>query len=208
MPILFFFKGLAISLIFGIPAGAVGALTIRRSLPNGFFAGFCTGLGSSVADIIYASAGIFGMSFVSGFILRYEKIITLCGGAFLFVMAAFILNITRQNSQETQENGNANLFVNFYSAFLVALTNPATFLSFISAFAIFRIDAVETPFGGVLLLAGILCGSLAWWTALSAICSAFKPRITRRIFIVLNYMLAGILILLGIIAVVRGVRGI
>ena len=33
-------KGFLIALIFGIPAGAIGALTIQRSLKNGFIAGF------------------------------------------------------------------------------------------------------------------------------------------------------------------------
>ena len=33
-------KGFLIALIFGIPAGAIGALNIQRSLKNGFIAGF------------------------------------------------------------------------------------------------------------------------------------------------------------------------
>lgn len=52
-------RGLLIGLIFGVPAGAIGALTIQRTLNGGFAAGLSTGLGSSAADLLYACAGIF-----------------------------------------------------------------------------------------------------------------------------------------------------
>ena len=42
-------KGMLIGLIFGVPAGAIGALTIGRTLEKGFAAGFLTGMGSSAA---------------------------------------------------------------------------------------------------------------------------------------------------------------
>lgn len=50
-------KGLLIGLIFGVPAGAIGALTIGRTLEKGFAAGFLTGMGSSAADLIYSCVG-------------------------------------------------------------------------------------------------------------------------------------------------------
>ena len=33
----YFLRGLLIGLVFGVPAGAIGALTIRRTLEKGFF---------------------------------------------------------------------------------------------------------------------------------------------------------------------------
>ena len=58
-----FFKGMLIALVFGIPAGAIGVLCVQRTIEKGFWQGLFTGLGSSLADVIYASAGIFGLSF-------------------------------------------------------------------------------------------------------------------------------------------------
>ena len=46
-------RGILIGLIFGVPAGAIGALTIQRTLRDGFAAGLATGLGSSAADLLY-----------------------------------------------------------------------------------------------------------------------------------------------------------
>ena len=50
----FFLRGMLIGLLFGIPAGAVGAMTVQRTWNYGIKAGLLNGLGSSVADCIYA----------------------------------------------------------------------------------------------------------------------------------------------------------
>lgn len=47
---MFLLKGIFIGLVFGAPAGAVGALCVQRSLLYGAKSGLITGLGSSAAD--------------------------------------------------------------------------------------------------------------------------------------------------------------
>ncbi len=56
----YFLRGLLIGLVFGVPAGAIGALTIQRTLEKGFFSGLITGAGSSAADLIYSCVGVCG----------------------------------------------------------------------------------------------------------------------------------------------------
>ena len=56
------FRGILIGLLFGVPAGAVGAMTAQRAYSSGLRAGLLTGLGSSVADCLYACVGAFGLS--------------------------------------------------------------------------------------------------------------------------------------------------
>lgn len=53
-------KGILIGLLFGLPVGAVGALTVQRTWRLGVKAGLLTGLGSSVADCFYACVGALG----------------------------------------------------------------------------------------------------------------------------------------------------
>ena len=64
----YFLRGLLIALVFGVPTGAIGALTIQRTLERGFFAGLITGTGSSAADLIYSFVGIFGITIISDFL--------------------------------------------------------------------------------------------------------------------------------------------
>ncbi len=82
----FLIKGLLVGLVFGVPAGAIGALTIQRSLAHGFLAGLFTGLGSSAADVLYACVGVLGISVVSDFLLAWQTPIRLVGGALITIM--------------------------------------------------------------------------------------------------------------------------
>lgn len=50
-------RGILIGLLFGLPVGAVGAMTVWRTWNSGIKAGLFTGLGSSVADCFYAAVG-------------------------------------------------------------------------------------------------------------------------------------------------------
>lgn len=70
-----FLKGILIGLIFGVPAGAVGAMTVQRTWEHGIKAGLLTGMGSSVADCIYAAIGAFGLTIISDFLLQYQTAI-------------------------------------------------------------------------------------------------------------------------------------
>ena len=60
-------KGIFIGLFFGVPVGAVGVMTVQRTFDHGFHAGFITGLGSSVADCLYACISGFGLTFLFAF---------------------------------------------------------------------------------------------------------------------------------------------
>jgi len=87
----YFLKGFCIGIIFGVPAGAIGALTIRRTLAYGFSTGFITGMGSSVADLLYAGVGIFGLTMVSDFVENNQQVISLIGGIVILALGFFIL---------------------------------------------------------------------------------------------------------------------
>ena len=69
-------RGVLIGILFGIPVGAIGALTMQRTWNLGVKAGLLTGLGSSLADCFYACVGVFGLSIVSDFLIRWQSIST------------------------------------------------------------------------------------------------------------------------------------
>lgn len=75
-------RGILIGLLFGLPVGAVGAMTVWRTWNGGIKAGLFTGLGSSAADCFYAAVGAFGFTLISDFLLEYQIIINIFGGMF------------------------------------------------------------------------------------------------------------------------------
>lgn len=83
---IYFFKGILIGLLFGIPIGAVGALTIQRTITHGSMAGFLSGLGCSTADLCYSCMSIFGFTLISDYLLQYQTGITFIGGLLIVFM--------------------------------------------------------------------------------------------------------------------------
>lgn len=65
--------GILIGLLFGLPVGAVGTMTVQHTWNSGIKAGLFTGLGSSVADCFYAVIGVFGITFISDFLLDHKE---------------------------------------------------------------------------------------------------------------------------------------
>ena len=98
-------RGLLIGLIFGVPAGAIGALTIQRTLNSGFTAGLMTGLGSSAADILYACVGVFGVTLVSDFLTRSQRPIRLLGGLLIVALGVHIFRQKPQRQQQEPDRG-------------------------------------------------------------------------------------------------------
>ena len=166
-------RELFIGLIFGVPAGVIGVLTIKRTLEHGFWAGTVTGFGSAAADLIYGCIGVCGLTVVSDRLISLEQPIRICGGAAIGLYGLMTLRraIQGRNIQAdayaTEEEperavcpdpqvqttpGRYSLL--FLSAFLIAVTNPATILAFVTAFASFGILGGVTLGQGVLPFAG------------------------------------------------------
>ncbi len=194
-------KGITVGLVFGVPAGAIGALTIQRSLAHGFWAGLLTGLGSSAADVLYACVGVFGLRVISDLLVKYETAIALIGG--VLIVGLGILIFRKQGTHSTERTEQANLWACFASSFAIAIANPATVLSFLAAFASFGIGAIRSPAQGAALVTGILLGTGCWWTVLAGLSSRFRKRVTERIYEGLNRLLGSLMMLFGIGMVLR-----
>lgn len=198
----YFWKGLLIGLIFGVPAGAIGALTIGRTLEKGFLAGFLTGMGSSAADLIYSCVGVFGITVISDFLSAKQTILQVVGGTFIVAFGIGIFG--KKESETAQENTKGALAFCFLSAFTTALVNPATILSFMAAFAAFGIHGGLSGEQGAVLIVGILTGTFCWWLALSGITARLRDRVTGRLYRWLNGVLGCLMTGFGVVMVVQG----
>lgn len=189
-------------MIFGVPAGAIGALSIQRTLEKGFWNGFLTGLGSSAADALYACLGVFGITIVTDFLQRNEKPISIIGS---IVIAAYGISILRKKKMPKTSDGAGagNGFSGFLSAFFIAIMNPATILSFFVAFSAFGIVGDYSILQGLCLVLGVVLGTGIWWGILNGAVHCFKKRINDKTYHVLNVLLGMLMILFSGVLIVR-----
>ena len=92
----------------------------------------------------------------------------------------------------------------FASSFVIAITNPATVLSFLMAFAAFEITGEQTAMQSIQLIAGIFLGTLCWWSVLSGVTAAFRSRVNQRIYQVLNRVLGCFMLIFGGVVLIKG----
>ena len=194
-------RGILIGLLFGLPVGAIGALTVQRAWSLGTKAGLLTGLGSSVADCFYACVGAFGLTLISGFLLRWQGVITALGGALILAMG--LKSLIRPQGELPPDEGTLGGAKLFFTSFAIGITNPAAILTFLFAFSYFGISEVSGWGDGVLLVLGVFLGTYFWWGTLATLTQLIKRRAAKFQLRTMNRILGGILCAFGILVFVR-----
>src|SRR5512141_784101 len=86
-----FLKGLAFGFLLAATVGPMWVLCFRRTVAQGALAGFVSGMGIAVADGLYGAVAAFGLTAISGALLKYSFWIGLVGGLFLLYLGVRIL---------------------------------------------------------------------------------------------------------------------
>lgn len=199
--IIYFIKGMLIGIIFGIPVGAVGVITIKRGILYGATAALLSGIGCSVADLFYSCISIFSFTLISDVMFQYQNIICIIGGILIIIIG--ISNIAKKQELVYQKASTSKMISFFTSSFLIAITNPATILSFLIAFSIFDIVAILNKTQGIALMVGIFFGTCIWWLAIAILIQMFRQRITSICLKHINNIVGMLIILFGIVIIVR-----
>src|SRR5258706_7767760 len=98
-----FLKGLAFGFLLAATVGPMWVLCISRNVEQGALAGFVSGMGIAVADGLYGAVAAFGLTAISGVLLKYSYWIGLTGGAFLLYLGVRTL-ISRPELNESNAN--------------------------------------------------------------------------------------------------------
>lgn len=196
-------KGLMIGIIFGVPVGAIGAMTVQRTLTSGKKLGFLTGLGSSVADCLYACVGAFGLTFISDFLLKHQVIINIIGGIIILSLGIKMFLKTSENNTIESKEKNISITKIFLSSFVIGITNPTVILTFLFAFSYFEIADKMNILNGIELVLGVFIGTLLWWSVLVALTSKLKNKFAKNGLKNMNKVFGIILIIFSLIIFIK-----
>ena len=178
-----FLKGLLFGFLLAATIGPMWVLCFRRTIEQGAFAGFVSGMGIAVADGLYGTVAAFGLTAISGFLLEHRFWIGLAGALFLIYLGAKTL-IARPVADGTPQArmGHAHAFL---STFGLTLANPPTLLAFAAIFA--GLGLVAGDYGtAALVVLGVFLGSASWWAVLAAGAGALRERIGPMLFRAVN----------------------
>lgn len=178
-----FAKGLLFGFLLAATVGPMWVLCFRRTLAQGALAGFVSGMGIAVADGIYGAIAAFGLTAISGFLLRYSLWIGLAGGAFLVYLGVKILiSNPTLNAKEEQKVSHPTAFL---STLGLTLANPPTILAFVAIFAGLGLVASDYATAALVVL-GVFLGSASWWVLLAAGAGWLRGRVGAKLFRAIN----------------------
>jgi len=193
-------KGILLGLAVSMPLGPIGIILINRTIKRGLLSGFFSGLGLATADTLLAALAALGFTVIIGFLKAERFIITLIAG---LIIAGIGLKVFLSNTVKdlrNREKANKSLWRDYYSVFVLSISNPYTIFIFVAFFSGVHINGnVRPEIAPFFLIPGVLIGAITWWFFLSYFVSRFKKKIRLRVIVRVNKVAGIVIIVLGII---------
>lgn len=175
--------GVAIGLAVTAPLGPVNILVIRNAIRRGFVAAFTVGLGAVAADLLYAAAAAYGVSWVSHLIEDFARPLMIAGGALLVAVGVWLARkrVALAGMEPEDQSGGVKA-ARMLAAFGLTISNPGELFGFLAIFGamsgVLRLheDWTRPP----TVVAGVAIGGILWWLFLGYLVSSFKSRISDR----------------------------
>jgi threonine/homoserine/homoserine lactone efflux protein len=194
MEVIFFLKGIIVGLLASIPLGPVGVLCIQRTLNKGRLSGFLSGMGAASVDAIFALIAAMGLTFIINFIEQQRFFIQIIGGIVLIIMGLIVFYKNPVKQMRRQKRGKSTPYQDFFSVFLLTLSNPVAVFLFVAALASIDIVSVESPILSTLfVVSGVFLGALLWWVMLISFVDLFRKKFRLKQLWWIN-KIAGVLI--------------
>ncbi len=193
-------KGIVLGLAISMPLGPIGIILVNRTIKRGFLSGFFSGLGLATADTILAALAGVGFSVIISFIKEQRFVISIIAGIIIIGIGLKVFLSNPVKDFRNREKANKSLWRDFYSIFIVSVSNPYTIFIFVAFFSGIHINSKispeQVPF---FLIPGIFIGAVAWWFMLSYFVSRFKKKIRLRSIVKVNKVAGITIIVIGII---------
>ena len=197
--------GIAIGYVAAAPIGPVNVMAIQRSLRHGRRSALLVGGGAAVGDALFAGLAILGVTVLTELLAVHRDVFRFLGGALLIIFALFLWR-SHASLDAARHPRTHHLSL---AAFVMTVTNPATFLWFAGAFSAVGFRDVgsgdaQALLNSAKLVAGVLLGSMLWWATIAQLASSLRGRLNQAMLDRINHGAAIVLLLFGIGGVIAG----
>lgn len=197
-------KGIAVGLLASIPLGPIGVLCIQRTINKGRLSGFFSGMGAAFADTVFATIAGFSLTFIMDFIEEWKTEFQIGGGILILLLGLkiFMTNpISQMRKTRRQKN---RLFEDFFSVFLLTVSNPMAIFLFVALFAGVNVVADGENFMSAgAILGGVLFGASLWWFTLTSFVNIYRKRFRLRQLWWINKIAGAVVMLIGVATIVE-----
>lgn len=200
-------RGFAIGVFISAPMGPIGMLCIQRTLNKGRWPAFFTGVGAALSDLIYCLLTGLGMSFIIDFIQTNQLVLQIVGSVVLGLFALFLFRQNPVRRLSTPSDTPNTYWKDFGSGFILTFSNPLILFIIIGLFARFNFLLPEFSYYHYIAgYAAIFGGALLWWYSITYFVNKVRTHFNVRSLWLINRIIGGIILLMGIVGLVMGVK--
>ena len=197
-------QGIIIGLGVAAPIGPVNVEIIRRHLGQGFAAGLLLGLGACSVDTAYMLVISVGLITASPDPAT-KSVLTVVGAAILVVLAGMILksavaSASRAVAAEASAGGRISPWRHYVVGVAMTAVNPMNIIFWFGVI-VSGTYSVNSQWGPWLIVAGVMCGTVAWVTSLNLALVAGRRFLRPRILLAINVGSAAVLLAMAAISV-------
>ena len=198
----YLFAGLIVGFFVALPVGAAAVLCINRSIQYGFKAGFFTGFGVAIADLVYGIFAVFGLFAISNETLQNQPVLRLIGA--FCIMFVGLRMISKFKDPIKKEIDHETIIKDILTGFMVTISNPMTLIAFIAVLSYVNYLLVEINFlGSFLIVTGIFFGSMIWWTILTYVAMALRDKFDNKVIGKINLVSGSLIFIFGLLLVLN-----
>lgn len=202
-------RGIAIGIIISAPMGPVGILCIQRTLDKGRKAGFYTGVGAAISDLIYCLLTGFGLSFIEEFLEKNQNVIQIFGSVVLIGFGIYLFKSNPSKKLKKPSENRVSARLNILNGFLFTVSNPLIIFLIIGLFARFNFLLPEIRFyhyiTGFIFIFG---GALLWWYLVTLFVDKVRAHFNLRSMWLINKIIGSAIMAFGVFGIITAVIGI
>lgn len=192
-------KGILVGLLASIPLGPIGVLCVQRTINKGRLSGFFSGMGAAVADTVFAMIAGFSLSFIMDFVELWKMEFQVGGGVLILLLGLKIFMTNPISQMRKNRRQKSKLFEDFFSVFLLTVSNPLAVFFFVALFASVNVVTEdENIFHAGAILGGVLFGASLWWFTLTTFVDRFRKRFRIKQLWWINKIAGAVVVLIGV----------
>ncbi|MCI6894859.1 MAG: LysE family transporter [Bacteroidales bacterium] len=214
-------RGIAVGLLISAPMGPIGVLCIKRTLDRGRWAGFYTGVGAALSDLIYCLLTGLGMSFVTDFIETNRSVLQIIGSGVLLAYAVFLIRSNKKPdgvkapdtevvdeavAEKMESMRKHKNLQDFVTGFFLTFSNPLIIFLIIGLFARFNFLLPEFEYYHYIFgYAAIIFGALGWWLVITRFVDRVRSRFSLATMRTLNVIIGLAILLMSLVGFCTGI---
>ena len=199
-------RGFVIGVLISAPMGPGGVLCIQRTMNKGRWAGFYTGLGAAISDLMYSLLAGLGLSIVIDFIEANQNPLQIAGSIVLLVFALYLLRRNPVRTLRRLKDKKKSYVQDLVTGFLFTVSNPLILFLIIGLYARFNFMLPEYDVYHYLLgYLFIFVGAISWWFVITFFVNAVRSHFNLRSMWLVNRIIGAIILVMSLVGLVMGV---